>query len=598
MPIDDVAQDRLGFRVIVSALRRFLDNPDTVPPLVVSINGPWGSGKSSIMKMLARELMKTGRFQTVWFNAWQYHEEPQILPAFLHTIAYELGNQRKLGFSLRLAGARARQFSLWQYLLLTGPLAIVVVSLWVLKQRPELLHNPWAFLLELIKSDPVTNVTKVITLVVAAVGAMAGLWTVLSAFRLRFAKLFVVTDESHAAIIDDFTREFRVYRDAAGQSKFLFVIDDLDRCPPDKVVAVLKAINLIVTSADEAGRSFFVLGFAQDYIIRSIEQYFRNLAPSGFEHEEQFGQEYLKKMVTLSVSVPKPNPAQMRELLADIDSANAGELPPATTEAIQSWMQQAVARFQNVPVWAWRLATSLAFSAIVAVAAAGMLNEKYPVRTPPTRAVTNVTPVEPASLNVIEMPTLKVMPGHVMWWLWGIPAAMAFLAGGLLIASTRPSLVERSYLRQKPDSDEFKDAVERGVDLLPSNPRDMIRTINLMRMEFLLQSSPVAPFFGSPLTEWECVSFTLLQQRRPWMFESLALERKIIPDLKSAAPPVNPEDFYSKISFDAHVGADVAGDIARLQRSGGSVQHFVDPVKLQRYADLNRYKTDDAYRLE
>jgi hypothetical protein len=80
-PVDDIARDRLGFGPMVHALRRFLDNPDTAPPVVLSVNGPWNSGKSSVMKMLSREMEKTGRFCIVWFSAWQYHHEEQILAA-------------------------------------------------------------------------------------------------------------------------------------------------------------------------------------------------------------------------------------------------------------------------------------------------------------------------------------------------------------------------------------------------------------------------------------------------------------------------------------------------------------------------------------
>src|SRR5262249_23275584 len=148
------------------------------------------------------------------------------------------------------------------------------------------------------------------------VGVALGVWTAVNAFRLRFVRLFALVDQSRGALIDDFANEFQLYREAVGSGKFLFVVDDLDRCPPDRVVAVLKAINLIVTSSDENNRSFFVLGFDSDYIVRSIEQYFRSLAPEGFEHQDHFGQEYLKKMVTLSVSVPKPRPERMRDLLA------------------------------------------------------------------------------------------------------------------------------------------------------------------------------------------------------------------------------------------------------------------------------------------
>lgn len=48
--------DTLGFSEYVDVLEAFLTHEDTSPPLTVGIEGPWGSGKSSLMKMLEARL--------------------------------------------------------------------------------------------------------------------------------------------------------------------------------------------------------------------------------------------------------------------------------------------------------------------------------------------------------------------------------------------------------------------------------------------------------------------------------------------------------------------------------------------------------------
>jgi hypothetical protein len=55
-PIDDIKNDQLGFTDYVHALREFITSQDTTTPLTIGINGAWGSGKSSLMRMLQREL--------------------------------------------------------------------------------------------------------------------------------------------------------------------------------------------------------------------------------------------------------------------------------------------------------------------------------------------------------------------------------------------------------------------------------------------------------------------------------------------------------------------------------------------------------------
>lgn len=92
-------EDLLGFDRYVAALRTFLLHQNTEPPLTVSIEGGWGSGKSSFMLQLRRGLEYPGVASsslfapvvrwirrrvtddghlTAWFNPWR-HENEDVL---------------------------------------------------------------------------------------------------------------------------------------------------------------------------------------------------------------------------------------------------------------------------------------------------------------------------------------------------------------------------------------------------------------------------------------------------------------------------------------------------------------------------------------
>jgi len=55
-PIQSIEQDKLGFSVYVTALHDFIVSQDTTTPLTISVDGPWGTGKSSLMYMLKNSL--------------------------------------------------------------------------------------------------------------------------------------------------------------------------------------------------------------------------------------------------------------------------------------------------------------------------------------------------------------------------------------------------------------------------------------------------------------------------------------------------------------------------------------------------------------
>ncbi len=55
-PVQNLSEDKLGFAIYVRALRDFISSPDTSTPLTIAIEGPWGTGKTSLMRMLQSEL--------------------------------------------------------------------------------------------------------------------------------------------------------------------------------------------------------------------------------------------------------------------------------------------------------------------------------------------------------------------------------------------------------------------------------------------------------------------------------------------------------------------------------------------------------------
>src|SRR5207302_464594 len=57
---DDRDLDPLAFRPIARGIAYFIRNRRTTPPLNFAITGPWGSGKTSLMRLLRHELVKYG----------------------------------------------------------------------------------------------------------------------------------------------------------------------------------------------------------------------------------------------------------------------------------------------------------------------------------------------------------------------------------------------------------------------------------------------------------------------------------------------------------------------------------------------------------
>ena len=91
-----------GFPGYADTLAGLIVNPDNETPLVIGIYGTWGSGKTTLMKAIEERLdgKEIGELakrlctepqamrpcKTVWFQAWKYDKENEILAGLLESI--------------------------------------------------------------------------------------------------------------------------------------------------------------------------------------------------------------------------------------------------------------------------------------------------------------------------------------------------------------------------------------------------------------------------------------------------------------------------------------------------------------------------------
>lgn len=93
-----------------------------------------------------------------------------------------------------------------------------------------------------------------------------------------------------------------------GAPRIVLVIDDLDRCPPEQVVAVLEAAQLLVKT------KLFVVVLAMDvrYVTRALEKKYEGV----LQPEGPSGLDYIEKIIQVPYRVPEIEPNAMRDYLA------------------------------------------------------------------------------------------------------------------------------------------------------------------------------------------------------------------------------------------------------------------------------------------
>jgi photosystem II stability/assembly factor-like uncharacterized protein len=524
-PLERGDADALSHAHLAAGLARFLANEKTEPPLTIAITGEWGTGKTSMMN-IAREMLTSFGFRTVWFNAWHHQTEEHLLGALLESLRRHAlppwWSPRGLRVRVRLLGLRGmRQW---------GPAALVIAASgaaagYFLQEPLETLAEARQWVVALFTGA--TPIPADIVDVLAVLGTAGGLVPLLksmqtwgmSAPKLKNAlsaydplsELKLPTGFRHrfADIFSDITR-------ALQPQQLVIFVDDLDRCQPESVVATLEMINFLVSS----GRCIVVLGMARERVERCVGLGFKDLAelaaddsthrPSSadaaakhgaaVERRDEFARQYLEKLVNIELPIPKSGPTESSRLVTSAlyDKARVSKARQRTWDTAVGWAGVALAAaIAALGYWAgtsMHAGTGPAEPTVVAAVATPTATASTAVQpsdsTP--RPAEAATSDDLAARALVREPNeavfLEAASDEPPWVQSALVIVLAFLIGIVSLSAPR--------VHVEHDSSEFVESLNRwfgGVHAKSPTPRAIKRFLNRLRFYAMEQRKTTTP---------------------------------------------------------------------------------------------------------
>jgi hypothetical protein len=236
--------DTLNMRAYASALADFTQTCKT--PMTISIQGDWGSGKSSIMHMIQSEMApepgKKSTTKTIWFDTWQFAQfgSGDALPITLLAT-----------FIRQLEGGSKPKNSL-------GKEALSLVT--------KLIHTPLGK----------------------------------AAIRASTAGIVDADDwsksDSNGPLTSEILAELREKLELLlkQEGRVVFFVDDLDRIPPVQAVTLLETIKIFLNVQNVV----FVLALDYEVVERGLQEKF------GLGRHELGGRSFFDKLIQLPFSIP------------------------------------------------------------------------------------------------------------------------------------------------------------------------------------------------------------------------------------------------------------------------------------------------------
>lgn len=258
---------------------------ERMQPLTVGLFGSWGIGKSTLLQILENDIKvasdEKGLF-CVNLNAWSFENYDDAKTAIIESLLKALQENKnfveKAGTEIINLLKRIDYMKLAASAVKTGiPLAI---SLATANPAPILLSLPKTAWDALVKK-PKESIGKI--------------FDEASSFKSNYVK-----DVESTSIVDNlrlFRKEFAKMIDKLEVKNLVVLIDDLDRCNPDRIIEILEAIKLFLS----VEKTTFIIAVDE----RVVKYAIKDKYPVQSDDSTDISKDYIEKIIQLPIRLPE-----------------------------------------------------------------------------------------------------------------------------------------------------------------------------------------------------------------------------------------------------------------------------------------------------
>jgi len=266
--IDDVEKSPThDFNSLSKTISNIIRN--SIPHFTIGIYGEWGTGKTTLMKSIERDLSenqenKEQSFLPIWFNAWKYEREDSLATiSLLKTVGYVMANH-EIYDSLSK--------TIFKGLTIVGKDMIQQIAMQAVSKTQQVADEEIE-----VKMDYLNKLYR---------------------------------DSVYYEGLDKIKKEMESIREEKGDYRVVIFIDDLDRCSPVKALEVLESIKLFL---DIEG-FVFVIGLSHKTVTELISKAYNSTGVKG--------DDYIKKIIQIPIKIPSWSKESIIDLINNSITTN------------------------------------------------------------------------------------------------------------------------------------------------------------------------------------------------------------------------------------------------------------------------------------
>jgi hypothetical protein len=301
---NETSEDLLGFKVHADLIISLIED-DTVLPVTIGVFGDWGSGKSSILQIIKKEFEKEEHKDSlcIYFNGWTFEGYDDAKAALLNAILKELEDSKKLLDEVK-DKVKEKAKKLWRSInwMRGAGMAIKNIALPAISAyfTGGISLIPYAS--QKISELGLDTPEKLIEKLKSSEGV--------ELFKSLKKDEEELEDKTNA--VSDFRKDFEELLEATKFKKLIVLIDDLDRCTPDRIIDNLEAIKLFLNVPSTA----FVIGADPRIVKHAIEHKYGVENQQLNSNNPEIVKDYLEKLIQIPYYLPKLSDSEVETYIS------------------------------------------------------------------------------------------------------------------------------------------------------------------------------------------------------------------------------------------------------------------------------------------
>lgn len=276
-------RDFLGYQVHADLLKNVVCNQKNLP-ITIGLYGDWGSGKSSVLKLIKKSIDEDDRIKDrtiiLYFDGWSFESFDDAKMALIQGIVDQL--EVKVG---KIEKTKSFFKKIKEHIFSMRTLQSIV--------KNSVLP---------IGTAAVTGGAIVPTLLSLLISNKEEIKEeVLSTLKDAWEGKSI--SEKEYAAVREFREDFEKLIEATGKDQIIILIDDLDRCLPRHIIDNLEAIKLFLNVPKTA----FIIAADESIVSGAIRNEYNTLVEDGKDGQEKrdIGNAYMEKFIQLPYRLPK-----------------------------------------------------------------------------------------------------------------------------------------------------------------------------------------------------------------------------------------------------------------------------------------------------